>query len=393
VYGMPRSLRVQIKPAVFKWLRESSGWSIEDVSRRLQTSADTIRLIESGAREPTLNQLRELSNAYKRPIAIFLLSDPLKESPLPKDYRMLPNKKDVFEKRTLEIIRRARALQDVGAELLINTNESVVPKINRVTLTENPETLARRQRDEYQLSVEVQNKFRDSYQLYNHLRESLEDRNILVFQFSMSLNDARGFALTDKNPNVIVINSTDTVEARIFSLVHELGHILLGQTVIDLPDINTEIIINVRNDVENWCNSFASEFLLPKEQAKLIFDSEETALTSTDMLNKFSRRFKVSKGMIIYKMFKLGFISKSAYEEILKRYQPSEVKVKKDNKDKGKKGGALSADIKCLSEVGNKFVSVVANNYDHNFITFTDALNYLSVRSKVFDRVLARAKQ
>jgi len=53
--------------------------------------------------------------------------------------------------------------------------------------------------------------------------------NILVFQFSMPIEDARGFALTDMNPNVIVVNSKDSIEARLFSLMLEFGHILLGE--------------------------------------------------------------------------------------------------------------------------------------------------------------------
>jgi len=58
-----------------------------------------------------------------------------------------------------------------------------------------------------------------------------------------------------------------------------------------------------------------------------------------------------------------------------------------------KKGGGATADVRCLSEVGNKFVSIVANNYDRDYITYTDALNYLSIKSKNFDKVLAQARK
>ena len=49
--------------------------------------------------------------------------------------------------------------------------------------------------------------------------------------------------------------------------------------------------------------------------------------------------------------------------------------------------GIKSSDRRCLSELGAKFVSIVANNYDKNYITYTDALNYLSTKSKNFDKV------
>ena len=122
---MTRSLKVDVNPNVFKWLRESSGWSLEDIAKRLKTSIDVVDAIEKGERQPTLRQLKELSTAYKRPLASFLLSEPLKESPLPKDYRMLPDKRNIFDKKTIHVIRKARDLQEIGADLLININNSI----------------------------------------------------------------------------------------------------------------------------------------------------------------------------------------------------------------------------------------------------------------------------
>lgn len=382
---MPRSLKVEVKPKVFKWLRESSGWTKEEVARRLKTSIDVVEAIEKGKRDPSLRQLKELSNAYKRPLATFLLSEPLKEAPMPKDYRMLPGRKDVFDRRTILAIRKARGLQDVGAELLINFNDSAKPKIKRLKTSDTPEAIALKYRETFDISVETQRKFKTPRELFNHLRDSFEERNILVFQFSMPVEDARGFVLTDNNPNVIVVNSADSIKARIFSLMHEFGHVLLGETAIDLPDVSHA----PDHKVEKWCNAFASEFLLPKELAKDIFSSEE-ALIDTSTLNRLSNRYKVSKGMLSYQMLKLKFISNDTYEEILDRYKIRELEPKPDEE---KKGGGIPADIRCLSEIGGKFVSMVAENYDRNYITYTDALNYLSIRSKIFDTVLAKARK
>ena len=64
-----------------------------------------------------------------------------------------------------------------------------------------------------------------------------------------------------------------------------------------------------------------------------------------------------------------------------------------EDEDTETKAGGIPADVRCLSEIGNKFVSLVANNYDRNHITYTDALNYLSIKSKNFDKVLAKARK
>jgi Zn-dependent peptidase ImmA (M78 family)/DNA-binding XRE family transcriptional regulator len=387
---MAKSLKVEVNPKVFKWLRESSGWSKEDIAKRLKTNVEIVSAIEKGERQPTLRQLKDLAIAYKRPLASFLLSEPLKESPLPKDYRMLPDRKNVFDKKTIYTIRKARDLQEIGAELLININNSTKPDIKKITISKNPEKIALEFREKFELDIEIQKKFKTSYEFFNYLRDIFEEMNILVFQFSMPIEDARGFALTDELPNVIVINSGDTIEARLFSLMHEFGHILLGETVIDFPNIS----ISTDHRIEIWCNQFASEFLLPSKVAIKVFESEGTMLTESNTLNKISRKYKVSKSMLCYKMFNLKFITMEVYKEILNRYKPSDKELKDDEDiDKKKKGGGIPSDKKCLSEIGNKFVSIVANNYERNFITYTDALNFLSIKSKNFNQVLARAKK
>ena len=296
---MPRTLKVDINPNVFKWLRVSSGWSVEDASKKLKTSNEVINSIEKGKRQPTLRQLKELSKAYKRPLATFLLSEPLDEPSLPKDYRMIPDKKGVFDKKTIYAIRKARNLQEIGGELLININNSVAPRIKQIKSSKKPDELGLYYRKYFNLDFEKQKKFNSSYAFFNYLRDNFERINVLVFQFSMPIEDARGFVLTDKNPNVIVVNSKDKIEARIFTLLHEFAHILLGETVIDLPVLSFE----KKNEIEYWCNHFAASFLLPKTRAETLFKPEKS-LTNKTTLNRLSRKYKVSKAMLLYTMYK-----------------------------------------------------------------------------------------
>jgi len=88
---MPRRapLPVDVEPSVMKWLIDSSGWTSEELAKRLKTSSRNMARIESGAKKPTLRQLEELSKIFERPLAAFLLSEPRAEKPLPKDYRWL----------------------------------------------------------------------------------------------------------------------------------------------------------------------------------------------------------------------------------------------------------------------------------------------------------------
>ena len=382
---MTKTFTVDVVPQVLSWLRTSAGWEIEEVAKRLRTSVEVVKDLESGKRNPTMSQLNVLSEIYKRPLASFFLSKPKQEKPMPKDYRFLPNKTNVFDRKTILSIRRTRSLQNLSKELSLNVNYATKTEIRKAKLTDNPELIASEYRKLLNLDTEMQRKFRDAYKMMGYLRDVLEDHNILVFQFSMPIEDARGFALADEAPNVIVINSKDSIEARLFTLLHEFGHIILGETVIDLPE---ESLV-VRSNIEAWCNAFSSAFLLPKEVSIDLFNKNKNSLTETNTLNALSRKYKVSKAVLLVKMVNLNYISKQEFESVLTRYVPKEAKVEK----KEKRAMGMASDQKCLSEMGNKFVSLVANNFDKEFITYNDALSFLSIKSRNFDKVLARARK
>ncbi len=381
-----KSMTVEVNPEVIKWLRESSGWRIEEVSKRLGTSSETVLDFEAGKRSPTLTQLSEMSKSFKRPIASFFLPKPKQDKPLPKDYRFIPNKTGIFDKKTILAIRRSRSLQSISRDLSVNIRYETETKAEKAKLSEDPDSIARKYRELFSLSFEKQRKFKDAYKLFGYLRDVLEDLNVLVFQFSMPIEDARGFALADESPSIVVINSKDSIEARLFTLMHEFGHILLGETVIDIPD---ESLVN-RDSIERWCNTFSASFLLPKQSAEELFKEYQGRLVETETLNSLSRKYKVSKAVLLVKMLELNYISRQEFDNVLARYVPKE--GEKKTKEKKKKIGVTS-DQRCLSEMGNKFVSLVANNFDKDFITYSDALSYLSIKSKNFDKVLVKARK
>lgn len=385
---MPRkTLVVEAKPEILRWAIGSAGWKDEDISKKLKVSQKTLSGWFRGESNPTLKQLEELAKVVKRPLAVFFLSEVPKEKPLPKDYRMLPEKAGKFEKETILAIRRARRLQKISKELLENINANVNKQVPTVQQTEDPKKLAEKYRIEFKFDEEKQKKLKTPYEVFNFLRDAIEEKNVIILQLSMPVEDARGFTLVDDSPPVIVVNSKDKIEARIFTLMHELGHVLLNESGISMPE-STLFITNIES-VERWCNDFSSAFLFPETLAKREFNRDMESIIETKTLNKLSRTYKVSKAMLLYNMLKLNFIIKQQYEAVLERYTPEILKPKEKAKKKG--GFGLTADKKCLLEKGQKFVSLVVNNVDKGFITHSDALDYLSIKAKSLGKMMSKA--
>ena len=360
---------------IIKWAIKTSGWEIDELLKKLEISKNIYEKWVKGLDKPTLKQLELISWKTKRPLAIFFLDKIPQEKPFPRDFRLNPKQEGKFDKKTIFAIRKARKLQSILKDFGENNFGETIKEL-KVNVNNHPKKIALNLRKKFGITEEFQRKTKDSWKFFRFLREKLGEEKVFNFQLSMLLEDARGFALSDELPRVIVVNSGDIIEARIFTLVHEFGHILLGDTEISIP-----LFVNT-NKHEKWCNEFASAFLLPPEMAKRIFEENDKDLIGIDTLKKLSRKYKVSKSMLLYNMVKLKFITPLDYEEILNLY------AKKDY-SKTKSGGVgVTADKKCLNELGISFVSLIADNIDKKIITYSDALDYLSIKSRNFDKLM-----
>ncbi|KUK49757.1 MAG: Putative Zn peptidase [Parcubacteria bacterium 33_209] len=372
-----RSFEVKINPEIIKWARESSGFSIEEIAKKIKTTKENYKKIERGIKSPTFKQLDLLANYFKRPVAIFFLPRPPEEPSFASSFRILPKTEQEFSKELKLAIRKTRYYQSIANSLWKDLGMATNSAIIKRTLNDNPIEIAKKERGEIGISAEEQYKWQNSYIAFNFWRECIELKNILVFQFKFPIKDARGYSLMDKEPPVIAINSSDNILARIFTLFHEYAHIILGITEI----YSGEEEINLDKEVENWCDRFASEFLLPEENFKR--DNEiyiKTRKLSSEIIDNLSKKFKVSKKAVLTRLRTLDLIGYDVYRRELETLQKQYIEVPK-------KGGFISPSKKCLQEKGKKFISSVLQANERRVITTADTIEYLSIKLKHLDKI------
>jgi Zn-dependent peptidase ImmA (M78 family) len=378
------SFKIDVNPKLIAWAISSSGWKIDELSQRLGIESSAAKSWMSGRSSPSLKQLEALSNLLKRPLAVFFLSEPPKETPLPKDYRVSPDRKGEFDKETLLAVRKARRLQRASRELLENQESALEPEVRLVSLTIDPSECAAFYRKELGLTDTLQREWSSPYEAFSSLRGLVESKNIFVFQMHMPVNDARGFVLVDDLPSVIVVNSTDQIEARIFTVIHEFGHVLLKKSGINTPEMG---LGKARLDeVEKWCNEFAAEFLLPKNHAVEVFSHYENTLLEDETIGRISRRLKVSKTMLLVRMKDLGFIERSELDSALSD-------LRSRGLPKQDEGFGETVEKRVLRERGRKFVSLVTQNVEQGSLDYANAIDFLSIKLRDVDKVMAKASQ
>jgi Zn-dependent peptidase ImmA (M78 family) len=389
------SVEVSIAPDVFRWLCGTSGWPAIDIANRIDVPENDVRSWCEGKTKPVLplTKVEKLAEAFKRPLAAFLLSKPPEEIKTLPDFRKLPGAQGDFSKETHLAIRKARRLQKVRRELMENLGNDVHVKIRTWTLRDDPEVVAHEERTLAGIQYDSSNGITDSV-IFGIWRDWFEQKNIAVLKMKMPMDDARGFVLSDTEPFVIVVNNSDAHAGKMFTLFHEYGHLLLDKPAICNEDSNDVKDPKVA-EIEGWCNKFAGAFLMPKESIEANNRIMDTiyAKNFSESAKIISKIFLVSKESALMRLLTLNFITAKVFskerDEFRKEVARKIEAIKERQKESEQKFKAQPLDKQCLSEKGHNFVSLVLKNSDLGYITSKDALDYLDVKLRHLEKLRA----
>jgi len=381
---MSKAATIEVSSSLLRWARESAGLSIDKAAKRTGIKPDRLAAWETRNARPTPRQIERLAEAYKRPVAVFFLPQPPTEAPLPLDFRVLPSgRRSTLSEATLLALRRARRLKQVYAELKHHLGERAVPALAHVRLSHHPEQASRAVREMLAVSMEVL-AGRTPHEVLNVWRGAVERLDVLVFQFGMPLAEIRGFSLAEGVP-AIVLNTKDSPHARIFTVVHELAHLLLRRPGLCNPDETVEP--RADGDVEAFCNAVAGACLVPLDA--LLARGPVAALRRgrarlDDALADGVAAFGVSRRVILRRLLKARVVSEREYRRITRGWdEDARARPKKRST-----GGPAPA-LRTVSELGRPFVSQVLHARERHEITDADVADYLSIRLKHLPRVQA----
>jgi Zn-dependent peptidase ImmA (M78 family) len=152
---------------------------------------------------------------------------------------------------------------------------------------------------------------------FNLWRQKLEALGILVFQVQgVAVEEMRGFALPNDFAPVVVVNSADSANAKIFTLLHEVSHLLLGESAITgSGEFETEF--SGGQDEERFCNRVAAETIIPEENLRSRI-RPDWDLESGEVLKLLSKAYKVSQSVIAIRLSEIGLIDAVSLRRILR---------------------------------------------------------------------------
>jgi Zn-dependent peptidase ImmA (M78 family)/transcriptional regulator with XRE-family HTH domain len=250
-------------PRMLVWARETMGMDLAHAAQKAHVPQERLKSWESGSSRPSLPELARLSGLYHRPLAVFFLPEPPQDRCPPRDFRHLPGGRTRSISPDLRLaIRRAELRQDLAAELLEKEPGKIRDLLGSVSTADSPTGVASNARALVGIDVSTQMSWKDASYALNSWIFAMESVGVLVFQaLGVDVNEMRGLSLHDPVAPVILLNTADAVTARVFSLFHELGHLLLGAA--GLCNLDTTARTSCAEEI--FCNAFAGEFLVPAD--------------------------------------------------------------------------------------------------------------------------------
>jgi Zn-dependent peptidase ImmA (M78 family) len=210
-----------------------------------------------------------------------------------------------------------------------------------------------------------------------HLVSQADNAGVLVMVSSvvgsnthrkLNVDEFRGFALADDLAPLIFVNGDDSKAAQMFTLAHELAHILLGETGVS--DLGLGTIPTL--PTERWCNQVAAELLVPMNELRESYESDIPVPTE---IQRLARKFKVSTLVALRRLFDAGYVSEAALWQL---YREEQARLRSLKPEGRKQGGDYYNSLG--ARTSKRFARAIIGSTLEGFTSFPEAFRMLGMR-------------
>ncbi len=389
-----------VNPVMLRWARETAGYTVSAAAARLRGIGDPETKLAAWERRegrPSVSQARKLATLYRRPLAVFFLSEAPVEAALPPDYRRGAGRDAVDLSPAVRWrVRHLRDLRQAALDLAEGDPDAFPPFPVRAALTDDLDPVAGRLRQLLGVSVEKQLGWRSGEKAWSHWRVAIEAHACLVFVLDrLPPAELDGFSLAFDRAPVIAVNGSAQITRgrRVFTLMHELAHVALrSEGLCNLEDRAAR--------VEAFCNRVAAALLMPADP----FREAATPLAAggrwpNARLEELAARFSVSRHAVFVRLVAIGLAKQSQYDA-WRAAQAAEFHAAPPRREAGpeREGGPSFYQL-YLHRMSFPYLRQVFESYHAEQISLTELSDHLGVKpstalaleSRFLERLRARA--
>lgn len=358
-----------ITPSIVRWARERAGYSIEDAKRHFKKISEW----EEGEDAPSYPQLEQMAEKFKCPVAVFFFPESPDVPPVEGSFRTLTADDFAEIPRTVrKFIRNGQAMQLNLSELNDGKNpaERMITKDLAFSESDSIDVISKAIREYLGVSIAEQSLWRNPETALEKWREVFAKVGIYVFKEAFRNDEYFGFCLDDSQFPIIYVNNSSTKTRQIFTLFHELGHLIFHTSGIDkLDDWFSRQIADENQKIEIICNGLASRILVAEEEFDRVLTGKRADRNSAARL---AEHFAVSREVIYRRFLDKGLINSQEYETAVRLWN-GQIKAHK-------KGGDYYNNQ--YSYLGARYIDLAFTRYYQRRFDESKLAEYLNLKPK-----------
>ncbi|MEW6068054.1 MAG: XRE family transcriptional regulator [Nitrospirota bacterium] len=298
-------VRNKIIAELLKGERETLNYTLKHVAEKMGFSNyQTLSSIEAGEREIKAWELAKLADIYGRRMDFFISAQ--KELPQLKVLWREPTRTDETvkaERLFVSFCQNYKRLLELTGEDSMSLPAFSFPAINKKDFYKGKFNYVVELSEECRRILNLG--ARPAYSLPNILEQML---NVLVLYMDLGIGGSAASTSGDYG-KAMLINSNDAPWRRNYDLAHELFHLITWDIFSD-EDIYSKSK-QVKSEVEQWADAFASFLLLPEEEVRREFLKRlEDNKISYISLVEIAREFKVSIEALLWRLVNLNLLKR-----------------------------------------------------------------------------------
>jgi Zn-dependent peptidase ImmA (M78 family) len=376
--------RIPVNKKLIEWARKRAGFTLEEAAKKFSH----IAAWEAGTSFPTYPQLESLADEFKLPVAVFFFPEPPTLPPIRESFRTLPDAEFAQIPRQVRfLLRKAKAFQLNLAELTQGRNPASRLITRDLDFPDDIsiDGMAGRVREYLRITLADQSAWPDDETALKAWRQSLHDVGIFVFKDAFRVEGYSGFSLYDDLFPIIYVNNSSTKTRQIFTLFHELAHLVFHTSGLDtIDDSYIPRLAGRQKRIEILCNQFAAQFLVPEAAFNEAIAGHDRSERTAELL---AARFHVSREVIYRKFLDRLWIDQAEYARAAQEWAGQR-----------QPGGGGRGDFywNKISYLGRDYIALALSQYYQNRINDAQLAEYLDTKPRnvgVLEEYFSRGSQ